>query len=193
MLNSERHAEDRSGSSGPSWHGLTALADQVRSRLLLFNVCGLVLMMALIGVQCRFERPTGQHLADPSTQIEHPVPLLNPPFIARHQIKNGSLKSNSGVSLNDLVWNLESDSARRQIRHASAVEAGPNSGLLLRVQGPGACLNPHPGPFRAWNGQMNGCMVQVWRQWPDSCTHFQWFNSCAQVWDPQIYWTRCVH
>lgn len=64
---------------------------------------------------------------------------------------------------------------------------------LLRVQGPGRCWNPHPGPFRTWIGQQNGCFVQNWRQWQDGCTHFQWFNSCANQWDPQIYWTYCVH
>jgi hypothetical protein len=57
----------------------------------------------------------------------------------------------------------------------------------------GRCLNPHPGPFRSWNGQVNGCWVQVWRQWPEGCTHYQWFNSCANYWDPQIWWTCCVH
>jgi len=68
-----------------------------------------------------------------------------------------------------------------------------DTGHLLRVQGPGRCLNPHPGQFRFWYGQQDGCIVQVWRQWPDGCTHFQWFNNCSKSWDPQIYWTYCVH
>lgn len=57
----------------------------------------------------------------------------------------------------------------------------------------GRCLNPHPGPFKSWNGQVNGCFVQVWRQWPDGCTHYQWWNTCYNYWDPQIWWTCCVH
>jgi hypothetical protein len=64
---------------------------------------------------------------------------------------------------------------------------------FLRIQGPGRCLNPHPGPFRAWNGQQNGCLVQVWRQFADGCTHYEWFNACANQWDPNIFWTYCVH
>lgn len=57
----------------------------------------------------------------------------------------------------------------------------------------GRCWNPHPGAFRSWNGQQNGCFLQVWRQWPEGCTHFQWFNTCTNTWDPQIYWNCCVH
>ncbi len=57
----------------------------------------------------------------------------------------------------------------------------------------GHCLNPHPGQFRTWNGQVNGCFVQVWRQWADGCTHYEWFNTCYNYWDPQIWWTCCVH
>jgi hypothetical protein len=67
---------------------------------------------------------------------------------------------------------------------------------LHPVQGCGGrCWGPaqHPGQFRWWNGQQNGCMIQVWRQFGDGCTHYQMFNQCYQVWDPQIYWTCCVH
>jgi hypothetical protein len=64
---------------------------------------------------------------------------------------------------------------------------------LLPVQRPGRCLQFHPGQFRSWYGQKNGCFVQFWRQWPDGCTHYQVFNTCYQQWDPNIYWTYCVH
>lgn len=74
-----------------------------------------------------------------------------------------------------------------------ALETSRDGARLLRVQGPGRCWNPHPGPFRSWNGMQNGCLIQVWRQWQDGCTHFQWFNTCYNVWDPQIYWTYCIH
>jgi hypothetical protein len=74
-----------------------------------------------------------------------------------------------------------------------ALETSHDSAQLLRVQGPGRCWNPHPGPFRSWNGMQNGCLIQVWRQWQDGCTHFQWFNTCYNAWDPQINWTYCVH
>jgi hypothetical protein len=57
----------------------------------------------------------------------------------------------------------------------------------------GRCWNPHPGQFRSWYGQQNGCFVQVWRQWQDGCTHWQLFNSCSNYYDPNINWTCCVH
>ena len=58
-----------------------------------------------------------------------------------------------------------------------------------RCWGPGA----HPGQFTWWYGQANGCWVQLWRQWPDGCTHYQLFNTCGNYFDPQIHWTCCVH
>jgi uncharacterized protein YeaO (DUF488 family) len=63
----------------------------------------------------------------------------------------------------------------------------------------GNCLNPHPGAFRSWYGEKNGCWVAVYRQWPDGCTHYQWYNACNGIWDaypngaPKVYWTSCVH
>ena len=63
----------------------------------------------------------------------------------------------------------------------------------------GKCLDPHPGQFRFWYGQQNGCWIQVWRGWPEGCQHYQWFNSCNGAWDvypngaPHVYWTCCVH
>jgi hypothetical protein len=63
----------------------------------------------------------------------------------------------------------------------------------------GKCWEPHPGPFQSWNGQQNGCWIQVWRKWPEGCQHYQWFNSCNGYWDsypngaPKVYWTCCMH
>ena len=57
----------------------------------------------------------------------------------------------------------------------------------------GHCINPHPGAYNQWYGQANGCFVQVWRQFQDGCTYFQWFNRCLNYFDPAITWTRCVH
>ena len=63
----------------------------------------------------------------------------------------------------------------------------------------GRCINPHPGNFRTWNGQQNGCWLTVWRQWPEGCTHHQGFNTCTNRWDVDQYgnakvnWTCCVH
>ena len=63
----------------------------------------------------------------------------------------------------------------------------------------GRCLDPHPGPFQSWNGEQNGCWIQVWRRWPEGCQHYQWYNSCNGYWDsypngaPKVNWTCCVH
>ncbi len=63
----------------------------------------------------------------------------------------------------------------------------------------GRCTSPHPGPFRSWNGDRNGCWLAIWRQWADGCTHYQWYNTCNGAWDsnpdgsPKVWWTCCVH
>ena len=63
----------------------------------------------------------------------------------------------------------------------------------------GRCLDPHPGAFRFWYGQQNGCWIQVWRAWPEGCQHYQWYNSCNGYWDsypngaPRVFWNCCVH
>jgi|GEM_PF-3142690 len=81
-----------------------------------------------------------------------------------------------------------------QFRLASFTAPGPLPG-----EPAGQCLNPHPGAFKSWYGQKNGCWVAVYRQWPDGCTHYQWYNACYNTWDaypngaPKVYWTACVH
>lgn len=64
----------------------------------------------------------------------------------------------------------------------------------------GKCLDPHPGKFTTSEGQRRDqCWVQVWRRWPDGCTHWQWFDRCNTRWDadaagrPRVTWTCCVH
>ncbi|HVW77460.1 MAG TPA: hypothetical protein VHB45_07595 [Alloacidobacterium sp.] len=49
----------------------------------------------------------------------------------------------------------------------------------------------HPWPFRSWWGPANGCWAPLYRQWNDSCTHYQMFNTCNGQWDPRIFWTFC--
>jgi hypothetical protein len=63
----------------------------------------------------------------------------------------------------------------------------------------GGCLNPHPGKYQSSDGERKGCWLQVWRRWPDGCTHYQWFNACASTWEldpkgqPSVHWTICRH
>ena len=68
------------------------------------------------------------------------------------------------------------------------------------MQCKGRCLNPHPGQFRWWYGQARDqCWVEVWRQWPEGCTHWQLFNRCTGWWDAdqygnaKVFWTCCQH
>jgi hypothetical protein len=76
----------------------------------------------------------------------------------------------------------------------------PGAAVNVPVQGgcQRRCLDPHPGQFQSWNGQQNGCWIQVWRRWPEGCQHYQWFNSCNGYWDsypngaPKVVWTCCV-
>jgi hypothetical protein len=61
------------------------------------------------------------------------------------------------------------------------------------------CLNPHPGDFKWWYGKRQGDWVEVWRQWPEGCTHVQMFNVQSRSWDSnpdgsaKVHWTCCVH
>lgn len=61
------------------------------------------------------------------------------------------------------------------------------------------CLNPHPGAFRWWYGEQKGEWVQVWRQWPEGCLHYQLFHPKSGTWDsnpdgtPRVHWRCCTH
>jgi hypothetical protein len=62
------------------------------------------------------------------------------------------------------------------------------------------CLAQHPGNFRWWYGKQDAAgWVEVWRQWPDGCTHVQMFHPRTGAWDAnrdgtaRVRWTCCVH
>lgn len=75
----------------------------------------------------------------------------------------------------------------------------PISAPPVPERGTVACGNSHTGKFQTWNGQPNGCWVQVWRRWPDGCEHYQWYNTCNGYWDnhpdgsPRVAWKTCIH
>ena len=55
------------------------------------------------------------------------------------------------------------------------------------------CLNPHPWPFQWWWGKpADQCWSPLYRKWKDGCLHYQWYNRCANAWDPVINWVTCV-
>jgi hypothetical protein len=61
------------------------------------------------------------------------------------------------------------------------------------------CPNPHPGKFTQSEGEKKGCWLQIFREWPDGCKHYQWYDVCYGVWDTEkdgkakLYWVTCNH
>jgi hypothetical protein len=54
------------------------------------------------------------------------------------------------------------------------------------------CVNPHPGNFTYyWGPPLDPCNSPMYRQFADGCVHYQVYNRCANVWNPQIFWTYC--
>jgi hypothetical protein len=144
-------------------------------------------------------RPDTKHWVLDLSKVALPAPPSPPPMpnntgsLAQPRVENsqspllaelempalGQSSSKVGPSAYDLHDRLE-------------LASDATSPLLHPVQG-GHCLAQHPGEFQWWYGQVNGCFVQVWRKWPDGCTHFQWYNRCYNYFDPGITWTACVH
>jgi len=66
-------------------------------------------------------------------------------------------------------------------------------------QGPGKCLDSHPGRFREQSQAVDRCTTKVFRYFDDGCSHYQLYNACSGTWDawpngaPRVYWERCVH
>jgi hypothetical protein len=68
----------------------------------------------------------------------------------------------------------------------------PGTATPVQVpSGPQFCLNPHPGQYTWSWGPVNGCQQAQFRTFQDGCSHYQMFNVCAGVWEPQVYWTYC--
>lgn len=62
------------------------------------------------------------------------------------------------------------------------------------------CRDPHPGEFRWWYGkQTQSGWVEVWRQWPEGCLHWQMFHPQTGSWESnpdgsaRVHWVCCVH
>ena len=102
-------------------------------------------------------------------------------------------KASPGLDLTTFIFDVGQSTSVEQLLRDSAFAAMQVPACKRR------CQDPHPGQFRTWNGQQNGCWIQVWRGWPDGCQHYQWFNSCNGYWDinpngsPRVFWTCCVH
>ena len=132
--------------------------------------------------------------------MSYPVNRYKEPFksaIVNYNGTNEAIQSHSHGKEIDESYDIYS-SLPRTMMQSLFVSSRP----LGMVQGnpcAGRCLDPHPGEFRYWYGQQNGCWIQVWRAWPEGCQHYQWYNSCNGSWDsypngaPRVYWNCCVH
>jgi len=60
----------------------------------------------------------------------------------------------------------------------------------------GACYHHgedlYSGQFTWCYGEQRGCEVDVWRRFPDGCTHVQIWNRCASGWGG-VTWRCCLH
>jgi len=63
----------------------------------------------------------------------------------------------------------------------------------LQKHAKGNCLDPHPGEFKQSDGETRSCWLQIWREWPDGCKQYRWYDKCHSSWDPKVYWTNCMH
>ena len=115
------------------------------------------------------------------------------------------LRASSGQWLRDLSKRAPGGKSPGDVRAALSAGIQPVR-LVPVVYRPGeeltpggGCLNPHPGKYQSSDGQRKGCWLQVWRRWPDGCTHYQWFDTCASTWEldrsgqPAVHWTVCRH
>lgn len=99
-----------------------------------------------------------------------------------------------------MLTKLVPDLARSRVRAESRqVPPPPSWSILPTVSAQGRCWNPHPGPFTWWYGGRRGDWVEVWRQWPDGCRHFQMMHVPSGAWatnpdgSPSVNWITCVH
>lgn len=158
---------------------------------------------------------SSDELVRTSLVFRQPAGTISPPYNhrfqsnSRHDVHFRTTPScNVGQSLSlDPVSAVVSPGAlflRLEMRDSGLVEpqlqfASSGTGATALMVCRGRCWDPHQGQFRYWNGQQNGCWIQVWRSWPDGCSHFQWYNSCNGYWDthpngaPKVYWSCCVH
>lgn len=109
-------------------------------------------------------------------------------------------------SRNGTQTRLVIDLARQDLRSENQITPEQGWSLLPVLHAEGqpssckrGCLNPHPGPFQWWYGAQRGEWVEVWRRWPEGCSHYQLFNPRRNIWDsnpdgtPKIQWSCCVH
>jgi hypothetical protein len=117
-----------------------------------------------------------------SSPEQHQADWLVAP-VASGQAAPGRIAAETAVPPGALPWEATAE--------AQPAPGGPPP--------PRGCINPHPGDFKQRDGQKQGCWQQKFREWADGCQHYQWFNTCSNVWDvdqngsPRVYWTVCRH
>ena len=93
-----------------------------------------------------------------------------------------SRTSSAGVKAKLII-----DLARDEHRHAR------NWPDPFSVSAAGKCLDPHPGTFKTWYGEKQGCWVPVFREFSDGCRHVQMFDACHSVFAGDVKWLVCLH
>jgi hypothetical protein len=116
---------------------------------------------------------------------------------AQNQIQSGKMQSKPRIglgspALSEAVAEIRSNGFRHGRDATVQYLANSKPRLRRAAMYQGSCLNPHPGNFTVRNVQINECVVQVWRQFNDGCTHNQLYNACNGQWDPRINWTFCA-
>lgn len=130
-------------------------------------------------------------ILSPTAQLERRVIASSVP----------SLETSSAVrpKLGLVSWlkELQPDHSLNDLNQSISFSAHPG---IVPMQGcQRRCKDHSKDKFKTWNGQQGGCWLQVWRQFTDSCTQYQWYNTCGRYWDkdpkgaPKLYWTCCVH
>ena len=105
-----------------------------------------------------------------------------PPSESPDQVREAFLQT----SLNEVFRKVQD-----LLPSTTVLAAGQNATPIQVPSGPQFCLNPHGGGYRWVWGPVTGCTQPQYRTFDDGCQHYQIFNVCAGVWDPQIYWTFC--
>jgi hypothetical protein len=55
-----------------------------------------------------------------------------------------------------------------------------------------ACPATQHGSFTRHWGAVDACHLALYRSFQDGSQHYQFFNACVGMWDPQIHWTSCA-
>ncbi len=113
-----------------------------------------------------------------------------------HDSAHGKPSAASGVAGGRTTGTTSGISTMQSLGGLLAVVAAASEPAAAAMGVGQACpnpINPHPGQFRFWWGTpVDQCNSPMYRQFVDGCTHYQFYNRCANSWDSRIFWTSCA-